>query len=264
METAQSKKKAKHLAAINLLKILEVDFEAQFETGNFPKVDIISTLLDTCKKRNLPMASFELVNTQGLPHSPTFTYKCTLSHHTEIATNFSKKAAKQEAAKAMLSLVQETYPDNKSILEPLELVMETEEIRTANLFKSYEKFAEPMETDSKFISGVNHFPDRCNFFVNLPPEKYHKALAVLTTPGTDKEKVQLLADALGYALKIYRIPGNKCQLTVLELECNFETVHVGTEEQVYHDFLFFMKIMLNTDPLITHENINLEFFQFKK
>lgn len=250
--TGRSKQEAKHQAAANLLKIVEKDMEkpgefSKLEMNNRTEIDYVGTLLDICVKRNLPVASFELIDSHGPSHAPSFTYECTVSHLKKKGTHSSKKGAKQVAAKAMFDLIQEMYPDDQKILVPVNVAMEAEETRTSSLFKSYREWK---NSDSKFIPGVK-LADRHNFFVNLQPEKYQKALAVLDVAETDKEKAHLLADALGFPLEVFRVFGEDCELTVLELECDFETVHVGTEEHVYRDFISYMKIMLNMNPLRT-------------
>uniref|UniRef100_A0A6B2EGQ0 Putative staufen n=1 Tax=Phlebotomus kandelakii TaxID=1109342 RepID=A0A6B2EGQ0_9DIPT len=247
--SARSKQEAKHIAAGNLLMILGQDIEslrvATVEKISRAEQDYVGTLLDICIRRNIPIAKFECISSCGPSHAPSFTFKCEMSQISKTATHSTKKGAKQLVAKAMLDLVQEMFPDDQKILVPLDEAMQSDQERTDQIFKSYREWK---NSDSKILPGVK-LADRHNFFVNLPPETYARAMNVMAMQETDQEKVHLLADALGYKLNVSRELGENGELVVLELACDFETVHFGYVQHIYRDFLSYMKIMLNLNSL---------------
>ncbi|GAB0088863.1 interferon-inducible double-stranded RNA-dependent protein kinase activator A homolog [Sergentomyia squamirostris] len=241
--TGPSKQEAKHLAAANLLTILGDDITTLSTPDSIrPEKDNVVTLLDICVARNLDKAVFETIDARGPSHAPSFTVQCKVANIVRVAKHSTKKGAKQLAAKAMLEVIQSVYPEEKKVLVPLEQSMKNNEERNSYLFKNYREWK---DSDQKSVLGLK-LADRHNFFVNLLPDRVARALSVFSLHETDKEKVHLLADALGFPLKIY--PENSVEgppLIVLELTCDFETTTIGTEETVYRDFLTYMKVMLH-------------------
>uniref|UniRef100_A0A1B0C9S1 DRBM domain-containing protein n=1 Tax=Lutzomyia longipalpis TaxID=7200 RepID=A0A1B0C9S1_LUTLO len=198
--SARSKQEAKHLAASNLLALIENDSETYVVP--FKKVaetDYVGTLLDICVSRNFPIAQFVQVDACGPSHAPSFTFKCEVAKMQKTATHSTKKGAKQLVAKEMIDLIQQMYPDDKKVLVRVADAMDHEQERTDGLFKSYREWK---NSDAKVLPGVK-LADRHNFFVNVEPQKYANAIAVLQMNEPDEEKAFLLAKALGFELIVY-------------------------------------------------------------
>merc|ERR1719273_2652589 len=66
----------------------------------------ISTLNELNPQRLTP--KYELVETGGLPHAPTFKYQVTVGELVTTGVGSSKKMAKEEAAMVMLQKIKET------------------------------------------------------------------------------------------------------------------------------------------------------------
>jgi len=143
-----SKKEAKHVAALNLLKImiddkpqlLNTDFK-QWDFDNHVvspfdnniKVNAVGQLNDICTNNKLGMPVFKLVREEGQAHAKLFTISCHVAKMVEVATHKTKKQAKHLAAVQMVnklmsidkSLVMEVDPcvsDSMKVLEQVEII----------------------------------------------------------------------------------------------------------------------------------------------
>ncbi|CAI6347264.1 unnamed protein product [Macrosiphum euphorbiae] len=143
-----SKKEAKHVAALNLLKImindkpelLNTDFK-QWDFDNHVvspfdnniKVNAVGQLNDICTNNKLGLPEFNLVREEGQAHAKLFTISCHVAKMIETATHKTKKQAKHLAAVQMVnklmsidkSLVMEGDPivsDSMKVLEQVEII----------------------------------------------------------------------------------------------------------------------------------------------
>ncbi|KAL4120859.1 hypothetical protein QTP88_013473 [Uroleucon formosanum] len=113
-----SKKEAKHVAALNLLKImidnkpqlLNTDFK-QWDFDNHVvspfdnniKVNAVGQLNDICTNNRLGLPEFNLVREEGQAHAKLFTISCHVAKMIETATHKTKKQAKHLAAVQMVN-----------------------------------------------------------------------------------------------------------------------------------------------------------------
>ncbi|XP_026823259.1 interferon-inducible double-stranded RNA-dependent protein kinase activator A homolog isoform X2 [Rhopalosiphum maidis] len=143
-----SKKEAKHVAALNLLKLmiddkpqlLNTDFK-QWDFDNHVvspfdnniKVNAVGQLNDICSNNKLGLPEFNLVREEGQAHAKLFTMSCHVAKMVETATHKTKKQAKHLAAVQMVnklmsidkSLVMEgasQVSDSKRVLEQVEII----------------------------------------------------------------------------------------------------------------------------------------------
>ncbi|XP_060848851.1 uncharacterized protein LOC132928298 isoform X2 [Rhopalosiphum padi] len=142
-----SKKEAKHVAALNLLKLmiddkpqlLNTDFK-QWDFDNHVvspfdnniKVNAVGQLNDICTNNKLGLPEFNLVREEGQAHAKLFTMSCHVAKMVETATHKTKKQAKHLAAVQMVnklmsidqSLVMESQvsSDSKRVLEQVEII----------------------------------------------------------------------------------------------------------------------------------------------
>jgi len=138
---ATSKKKAKHLAASNLLKkmindkpqLLNTDFDECTIPPYDIKVNYIGKLYDMCRHKNIKLPEYNLVREEGQDHNKLFTISCHVAKMIETATHKTKKQAKHLAAVQMVnklmsidkSLVMEgdhIVSDSMKVLEQVEII----------------------------------------------------------------------------------------------------------------------------------------------
>jgi len=108
---ATSKKKAKHLAASNLLKkmindkpqLLNTDFDECTIPPYDIKVNYIGKLYDMCRHKNIKLPEYNLVREEGKDHNKLFTISCHAGQMIETATRRTKKEAKHLAAFQMVN-----------------------------------------------------------------------------------------------------------------------------------------------------------------
>ncbi|XP_025198952.1 interferon-inducible double-stranded RNA-dependent protein kinase activator A homolog [Melanaphis sacchari] len=143
-----SKKEAKHVAALNLLKfmiddkpqLLKTDFK-QWDFDNHVvspfdkniKENAVGKLNDICTNNKLGIPEFHLVREEGQAHAKLFTLSCHVAKMIETATHKTKKQAKHLAAVQMVnrlmsidkSLVMEAVSpvsDSRKVLEQVEII----------------------------------------------------------------------------------------------------------------------------------------------
>jgi len=143
-----SKKEAKHVAALNLLKLMIDDkpqlLNTEFKQWDFDnhvvspfdnniKVNAVGKLNDICSNNKLGLPEFNLVREEGQAHAKLFTISCHVAKMIETATHKTKKQAKHFAAVQMVnklmsidkSLVMEEEPtisDSMKVLEQVEII----------------------------------------------------------------------------------------------------------------------------------------------
>ncbi|XP_060868447.1 interferon-inducible double-stranded RNA-dependent protein kinase activator A [Metopolophium dirhodum] len=143
-----SKKEAKHVAALNLLKIMIEDkpelLNTDFKQWDFDnhvvspfdnniKVNAVGQLNDICTNNKLGLPEFNLVREEGQAHAKLFTISCHVAKMIETATHKTKKQAKHLAAVQMVnklmsidkSLVMEgdhIVSDSMKVLEQVEII----------------------------------------------------------------------------------------------------------------------------------------------
>lgn len=113
-----SKKEAKHVAALTLLKLMINDnpnlLETEFKQWDFDnhvvspfdnniKVNAVGQLNDICANNKLGLPDFQLVREEGQAHAKLFTISCRVAKMIEIATHKTKKQAKHLAAVQMVN-----------------------------------------------------------------------------------------------------------------------------------------------------------------
>lgn len=144
-----SKKEAKHVAALKLLRQMIDDkpelLESEFKECDFEnhvvspfdhniKVNAVGQLNDICTNNKLGLPEFNLVREEGQAHAKLFTISCSVASVVEIATHKTKKQAKHLAAVQMVnklmaididkSLVMEmeTQPNSVDVLEQVAII----------------------------------------------------------------------------------------------------------------------------------------------
>ena len=137
MASGNSKKAAKHGAARAMLHLLKQTKPNQTTT---PSPDQSSTsvskqtnisdatqklqqtlvsgncvgaLQELCTKRFLPLPKCELEQSSGPSHQPQFSMVCVVQHRRKVGVAGNKKAAKMEAARAMLVDIEGLEEENK-------------------------------------------------------------------------------------------------------------------------------------------------------
>ena len=131
MASGSSKKAAKRGAAQAMLHLLKqtkpnqttTPFPDQFSTSVSKQTNIsdaiqklqqtlvsgncVEALQELCTKRFLPLSKYDLEQSFGSSHQPQFSMVCVVQHRRKVGVAENKKAAKLEAARAMLVNIEE-------------------------------------------------------------------------------------------------------------------------------------------------------------
>jgi len=161
-----SKKEAKHVAALNLLKIMIEDkpqlLNTDFKQWDFDnhvvspfdnniKVNAVGQLNDICTNNKLGLPEFNLVREEGQAHAKLFTISCHVAKMIETATHKTKKQAKHLAAVQMVnklmsidkSLVIEAEPiksDSMKVLEQVEIIKSDQTKKPVPMDENFENY----------------------------------------------------------------------------------------------------------------------------
>lgn len=174
-----SKKEAKHVAALTLLKLM-IDknpqlLKTEFKQWDFDnhvvspfdnniKVNAVGQLNDICANNKLGLPDFQLVREEGQAHAKLFTISCRVAKMVEIATHKTKKQAKHLAAVQMVnkfmtidtSLAPE-FDVNLSPTDSIKVLEQVECIKSESLRKNA-----PMDeniADYHLLFKRNEWPD---------------------------------------------------------------------------------------------------------
>lgn len=127
-----SKKEAKHVAALKLLKKMIDDkpqlLDTEFKEWDFDnhvvspfdhniKVNAVGQLNDICTNNKLGLPDFTLVREEGQAHAKLFTISCIVANVIETATHKTKKQAKHLAAVQMVNKLMSIDIDKSLTLE---------------------------------------------------------------------------------------------------------------------------------------------------
>ncbi|KAE9538927.1 hypothetical protein AGLY_005509 [Aphis glycines] len=160
-----SKKEAKHVAALNLLKLmiddkpqlLNTDFK-QWDFDNHVvspfdnniKVNAVGQLNDICTNNRLGLPEFNLVREEGQAHAKLFTMSCQVAKMIETAIHKTKKQAKHLAAVQMVNRLMSI--DKSLVMEGASLGSDSMKIvEQVELLKS-DHLKKPMPMDEDFTN----------------------------------------------------------------------------------------------------------------
>uniref|UniRef100_A0A1B0A3Z4 DRBM domain-containing protein n=1 Tax=Glossina pallidipes TaxID=7398 RepID=A0A1B0A3Z4_GLOPL len=248
----RSKRNAKHLAAANIIKKLrlrypDIDEISEIETET-PTEDMVAMLRDYCVQHHHPLPTFEMIQEGGASDAPEFIAVCSLASIRRFGTSTKKKDARQKAALALLTVVQNRGRgsfdhDMRGI--SVDETMEDVESERYLKFKTYREL-----TESILGGDAPGIPlsERHNYF-----RKFRKCLKVEANNilskqyDSDQEKVIKLFEALKITPKITKMPAlDTLELMVsIELNCEYDVYFANLESKIYKQVLNYFQIMLN-------------------
>lgn len=242
-----NKKNAKHAAAAQLLKQIGERVNYNPELIVDEKQSAITSLLDLCIQRELPIAQFEDIQAYGPSHCPEFTVRCSIASLVREATAPTKKLAKTRAATAMLQVLQEMQMNNPEELKLMEIktAMQIEEEKEEDVIRTYREFK---KLENKRQPGVR-LCDRHNFWINQDPEKVALAKQYLKNKDeTPPERINLAMHALKVKFQIKDVPSYEGKLVAFEIDHkDYECFFVSPEHSFWMDLNEYFQIMLNID-----------------
>lgn len=244
----RNKNSAKHEAAINLISILRNDERYRSELGAqhpevprdaCPDIDAVSSLMDICVDRDLPIAQFRIQQASGAAHAPEFVVECQVASIVRVGVFSSKKGAKQLAAKKVLAVLQD-LGTNEQLLQ---IAKNRADEPPMKVFKRY---FEKKKEEIKVNTGTK-LADRYLFFVNLSEETKSKIKEILNDENDgDQEKVYLLCQALNCKYEVNAVPNHKTRnVYCVEIFCEYDLCFANTVPEVYTEVLDYIRVALN-------------------
>lgn len=244
----RNKNNAKHEAASNLISILRNDERFRSELGAHqpevpreacPDIDAVSSLMDICVDRNLPIAQFRIQQASGAAHAPEFVVECQVGSIVRVGVFSSKKGAKQLAAKKVLAVLQDLGADDHL----MQIAKTRNEEPPMKVFKRY---FEKKKEDIKVKSGTR-LADRYLFFVNLNDEIKSKIKKILEDENeSDQEKLYLMCQALNCTYEVNLVKNHRNRnVHCVEIFCEYDLCFANTVPEVYTEILDYVRVALN-------------------
>uniref|UniRef100_A0A1A9WM07 DRBM domain-containing protein n=1 Tax=Glossina brevipalpis TaxID=37001 RepID=A0A1A9WM07_9MUSC len=247
----RSKRDAKHLAASNIIKKLrlqypDIDEIPQVEQTEIPTTDMIALLRDSCVQHEHPLPTFEMVQEGGTPDAPEFIAVCKLASIKRFGKSEKKKDARQKAALAMLTVIQDRSTqflnDDMEIMSLDDKIADIEAERYLK-FKTYRELTESTTGETPGISLC----ERHNYFKKF--HDYLKAEAKIILEKdceSDQVKVFDVFQALKITPKVTKIPAmDTIELMVcIELNCEYDAYFANLESKIYKQILNYFQTML--------------------
>lgn len=180
----------------------------------------------------------------GQPHRPEFTIHCQLAHLQCNGRGSTKKAAKQNAAQEMLSLVEKiSQNENENENEDKLQLTTVEDEPAENTFRTYRELK---KSDIKSTSV--RIRNRHNYFLRLPDENRKAAFRILKSNsaaiGTSKDIVDLVCKALKLKYEIKDVPGHVGGNKIFVLLDDFDCVITDKEPKLYDRIIKYFRTMM--------------------
>ena len=183
---------------------------------------------------------FELQQSAGESHCPSFTYVCQVSNIKRTGTFSTKKGAKQIAAREMLEIVQNFVQNDEG-----KQIATVDAEPPEKIFRAYRELKQ-IPAKAK----MQRLRDRHKFFLRLPQADRAEAKKILMNDGsviygTAKDRVDLTCASLKLNYEVKDIPNHRQRFKVFYLCDDHDCVISAKEEDLYNRVIDYFKTMLD-------------------
>lgn len=186
--------------------------------------------------------SFEVLQASGQPHAPSFTVVCRLASIQRSGQFSTKKGAKQLAAQAMLNIVQQlpVENDDQKQIAPLDFEPPEKVMRT---------YRELKKNDIK-PEAIN-LSKRHDYFCRLPDAEREAAIKILrgedsaVNGSSQLDMLDLTCKAMKVTYEVSNIPNHPKNHKMFVFKGDFDSVHIGSEDELYERVIDYLMRMLN-------------------
>ncbi|KAL5273498.1 r2d2 family protein [Megaselia abdita] len=221
------------------------------DLGVFSDSNPVEILRDLCIKKNCPLPTFELVQQTGNYLQPQYIFLCTVSSITRLGTAETKKLAKQEAAKEIITILQslesvKTSETNDDNLQVTSFETASEDLEEEN-YRKFKSYRELTESDVKSLYTGRRFSDRYKYFRNFYDELKREAHKVLHSNDnlSQEDKVLNLLRALKLKHKVSSLNMlNNQTFVVFDIVCEIDVVFINSKDKIYTEILEYFQTML--------------------
>lgn len=271
--SGRSKRDAKHLAAANIMRKLSklpgfTSFGLAADANNDEATsgivdemtninrDMLKELRDYCVRNDMPLPTIEIVQQSGTPNAPEFVACCSVASIKRYGKSDKKKDARQRAAIEMLWIISndtdKLKPNNQvvstkpqvSISTDLETSFDDAETERRRKFKTYRELTDAGSDQNPSIKLC----DRHNYFKTYFPNLKNEAFEALRSSEYDSPKALIMAvfTALKLTPRITPLESNSMiPMLQIELNCDYDCVFMGLENQIFLDIKQYFLDMLN-------------------
>ncbi|EDW87714.1 double-stranded RNA-binding protein Staufen homolog 1 [Drosophila yakuba] len=264
----RSKRDAKHLAAVNILRkirklpgVENVLQDSESNTMGDPGQEVINLnrdmlreLRDYCVRHEMPLPTIEIVQQSGTPNAPEFVACCSVASIVRYGKSDKKKDARQRAAIEMLALISSNAdnlrPDEMQVVSTkkseglaVEETLEELEVLRRKKFNTYRELTDAGSVDH---TGLR-LCDRHNYFKNFYPALKAAALEAINCDDymTSKDKALSVMSALKITPSISTLESlSMVPMLCVELNCDFDVVFAALETNIYDQIIDYFRTML--------------------
>lgn len=217
--------------------------------------DMLKELRDYCVRHDMPLPTIEIVQQSGTPNAPEFVACCSVASIKRYGKSDKKKDARQRAAIEMLWVISndsdKSKPKNQVVstkpqgaeAPDLETSFEDEETERRRKFKTYRELTDAGSEENSSIKLC----DRHNYFKTYYPNLKSEAFQALRASDYEspKQQIMVVLTALKLTPRITKLEGNSMiPMLQIELNCDYDCVFVGLENQIYSDMKQYFLDML--------------------
>nr|ABB77179.1 R2D2 [Drosophila simulans] len=261
----RSKRDAKHLAAANIMRKIQMlpgmqSMTQDLSLGDLGEEmtnlnrDMLKELRDYCVRHDMPLPCIEVVQQSGTPSAPEFVACCSVASIVRYGKSDKKKDARQRAAIEMLALISSNShnlrPDQVQVASTKKFkgtdIEETMEELEASRRKKFNSYWELKEEGNVDHTGMR-LCDRHNYFKSFYPALKKVALEAIHSDEyeSSKDKAMTVLNALKITPKISEVASTSMvPLLSVELNCDFDVVLIENETNIYDHIIEYFRTML--------------------
>lgn len=237
-----SKRDAKNLAAEDIWRKIRELPGVSNEIHNLNR-DVLKELRAYCIRHEMPLPMIEVVKQSGTWNAPEFVICCSVGSLLRYAKSDTKKDARQRAAIEVLAVV--TGQNKKSADGDVKMNRTVEDLKMERRlnFNTYRELTDGASVDNKEV----RLCDRHNYFKNFSSALKEAAFEVIRSDkyGSTKDQALSLLSALKLTPSIEAIASTaKEPLLKIELNCEFDCLFLGLEDDIYGQIIDYFKVML--------------------
>lgn len=205
-----------------------------------------------------------MVSCSGQDHKKEFTFACIVDKYQCLGTAMKKQLAKQNAAMAMIKLIEEKIGANELVSENglahSSMALNVEDLPSVDeVLAEYRRKKNRQGTQTK-----GNLRNRKDFFLKLPEQNQMKAKQILmkgySNPSQAKNIVHEVMEALNLKYEIKRFAKNYAIFT-FHIERKFDCTIAESYDGLFNRIIDYLKTMLNMQKVsaalsdVTNRNV---------
>lgn len=199
-------------------------------------------------QKNFHKPDFILTEDFGPTHQPTFTYECRLDSIVRSGSASNKQQAKKLAAKNVLDILKQSYPDQEKKV----MLVNDENLAKEESRRKITSYLEMKKLNKTGKMGT-YLSERHNFFLDYKDDEFIESLiSVLKSQLEFNEKYEKFMDVLGSQWEYKLVPFYDTNMMMFDLMIDFDQFTVtltAKKEDMPKTIINYFMYMLHLTPV---------------